>query len=121
MLRKSVSIALSMALLPPTLAFAEGLTFKVRSYHKSQVDIAFYSQQRNHSWPGGDKVWVIKDYEVHSYSLNCRDGEKICYGAWVRGSSRSYWGAGRCGRQACQSCCFTCNGGETPVMNLNPK
>lgn len=122
MLRKPVLIALAAALLaPPTLAFADNLTFKLRSFHKNQVDVAFYSQNRNHSWPGGGKVWVIKDYDVHNYSLNCARGEKICYGAWVRGASSSYWGGGKGGREACRSCCFICNGGETPVINLNAR
>lgn len=121
MLRKYLLIALAPALLAPTLAFAENLTFKVRSYHKNQVDIAFYSQNRNVSWPGGNKVWVIKDYEVHSYALNCVQGEKICYGAWVRGSSSTYWGGGEGGKQACKSCCYTCSGGETPIINLNAR
>jgi len=118
MFASTLPFALLLALLLPAAASAETLTFSVRSFHKNQVDVAFYSQSRSHSWPGGDKVWVIKDYEVHDYRLNCNKGEKICYGAWVRGSSSSYWGAGRGGRQSCKSCCFTCNGGETPVINL---
>jgi hypothetical protein len=121
MLRKHVLLALAAALLAPGFAHAENVTFKIRSYHRNQVDVAFYSQNRNHSWPGGSKVWVIKDYDVHSYSLTCIRGEKICYGAWVRGASSSYWGGGKGGRQACQKCCFTCNGGETPVINLNAR
>lgn len=102
-------------------ASAESLTFKVRSYHQNQVDIAFYSQNRNYSWPGGTKVWVIKDFKVHDYKLDCANGEKICYGAWVRGSSNLYWGTGQGGKQRCTSCCFVCNGGTTPVMNLNSR
>jgi hypothetical protein len=121
MLRKHVLTALAAALLAPLPASAENFTFKVRSYHKHQVDVAFYSQNRNHAWPGDGKVWIIKDYDVHTYSLTCVRGEKICYGAWVRGASSSYWGGGKGGRQACQKCCFICNGGETPVINLNAR
>ena len=113
--------ALAAALLMPGLTHADQVIFKLRSYHKNQVDVAFYSQNRNHVWPGSGKVWVIKDYDVHTYSLNCIRGEKICYGAWVRGASASYWGSGKDGRQACSQCCFVCNGGETPVINLNAR
>jgi len=121
MLKKAVLVALTTVLLVPTFAFAENLTFQVRSYHKNQVDIAFYSQDRNAAWPGGSKVWVIDDYDVHTYPLNCVYGEKVCYGAWVRGSSSTYWGSGRDGEYGCHSCCFVCNGGTTPVLNLNAR
>jgi len=120
-MRNLLAAALAALLLAPAFASAENLTFKVRSFHKNQVDIAFYSQNRNHEWPGGGKVWVIKDYEVHDYKLNCVKGEKVCYGAWVRGTNRTYWGSGQGGKQRCDSCCFVCNGGTTPVMNLNAR
>ena len=120
-MRKYVLIALAATLLTPTFTFAESLTFRIRSYHPKQVNIAFYSQNRNHSWPGGGQVYVLDDYEVHDYSLGCIQGEKVCYGAWVRGSNATYWGSGQGGKEGCQSCCFVCNGGTTPVRNLNAR
>jgi len=121
MLRKYVLIGLVTALLVPTCAFAENLTFMARSFHKNQVDIAFYSENLNRAWPGGDKAWIIADYDVHSYTLSCIQGERVCYGAWVRGSTSAYWGSGLGGKQPCQACCFVCNGGTTPTINLNAK
>ncbi len=120
-MKKLFAFLLGAALLLPTISFAEDLTFKIRSYHKNSVELAFYSQNRNHEWPGNNKVYVIKDYEVHDYKLSCVKGEKICFGAWVQGAAKTYWGGGRGGKQACSSCCFTCNGGVTAVQNLNER
>lgn len=121
MIGKLMLAAVATLVLVATDASASTLTFKVRSYHNNQVDVAFFSQNRNHAWPGGTKVWVIKDYEVHNYKLDCANGEKICYGAWLRGDTTTYWGTGYGGKQRCTSCCFVCNGGTTPVMNLNSR
>ena len=119
-MRKLFAFLVAAALMLPTLSFAESLTFKVRSYHKNAVELAFYSQNRNHEWPGNGKVYVIRDYEVHDYKLSCVKGEKICFGGWVQGG-KTYWGDGRGGKAACSSCCFTCNGGVTAIQNLNER
>ncbi len=110
----------SLALaLTPTAVSAGSLTFYVQSNHKNVVSLEFYSQNRDHVWPGNSKVYIIEDYDTHSYALSCRSGEKICYGAWVRNSTSEYWGVGYNNREYCESCCWTCNGGETPVIHLN--
>lgn len=100
-------------------ADAESLTFRIRSNHPNIVQVEFYSQNYNRAWPGGSQAYEISDYDVHSYRLNCRSGEKICFGAWVKGSS-DYWGVGPNDEHGCSSCCYTCNGGTTPIENLNP-
>lgn len=101
-------------------AFAASMTWRIRAFDKHAVDIAFYSQNRKHEWPGGGKVWVIRDYDVKSYNITCVSGEKICYGAWVRGSSKEYWGTGKDNRNTCKKCCYTCEDGfTTPILNLN--
>jgi hypothetical protein len=99
---------------------ARRLTFQIRSNYPYQVDVSFYAPNSNRAWPGGSQVWVISDSNVHTYPLNCIPGEKICFGAWVRGNTRRYWGAGYAGRQGCTSCCYHCGGGETGVIVLNP-
>jgi hypothetical protein len=121
MLMKCVLIALVASLLGPLSAFADTLTFNVRSFHKNSVDIAFYSQNRNQQWPAPGKVYTISDYDVHHYRVDCLTGEKVCYGAWVRNQDSSYWGAGHGGKAGCSGCCYTCNGGQTPTINLNAK
>ena len=104
---------------------AETLTFRVQSKHPNVVDVEFYSRTRSAVWPGDKKVYSIKDDEKHSYKLSCSPGERICYGAWVRGG-----GAGghagvpelllplrRGGRRGCaQSVGFAGSGGKRRRM-----
>ena len=99
---------------------AETLTWKIRSEHPKVVSLEFYSQRRDVAWPGDGQVYVLKDYDTHTYRLSCRAGESICYGAWVRNRERSYWGVGANNRNSCRHCCYTCDGGETKVIVLNP-
>ena len=100
-------------------ADAETLTFRIRSYYQYRVQVEFYSQSRRHAWPGGDQAYNLNDSRVHEYRLNCRSGEKICYGAWVTGNQNQYWGTGLRGNHSCRKCCFYCDGGITPIINLN--
>ena len=121
MLTTCVVIALATTLLAPTFALAETLTFHVRSFHKNQVDIAFYSQNRSFKWPADARAWIIKDYDVHDFTLDCKRGETVCYGAWVRGSDAFYWGVGENDKYRCPSCCYVCEGGSSRTINLNAK
>ncbi len=95
------------------------LVWRFRSEHPKRVQLEFYSASGDHVWPGGNEVYAIADGKVHTYTLSCRSGEKICYGAWLKSNTRSYWGSGYDGRQSCDSCCFTCDAGDTPVIVLN--
>ena len=122
MLTAYAAIALATTLLAPAPARAETLTFTVRSNHKNQVDIAFYSQNRKgFKWPADSRAWVLKDSEAHEFKLSCQRGETVCYGAWVRGSDASYWGVGENDKYSCSGCCYVCEGGATRTINLNPK
>jgi hypothetical protein len=94
------------------------LTFQIRSEYEYKVQIAFFSQDRDHQWPGGDQAYSLDDSEVHSFPLKCKRGETICYGAWVTGNDDLYWGAGFEGQHACDDCCYVCDGGTTPVRVL---
>ena len=105
--------------LMPSMASAAKLTWHVRSEHPKVTSLEFYSQDRDYVWPGDNEVYVIDDYDEHTYTLSCNKGEKICYGAWVRNNSDSYWGSGYDGEQACEDCCFSCGAGDTPTMVLN--
>ena len=100
-------------------ARAETLTFMMSSDHPEILRLEFASQNRNVYWPGDGKSWTMEDYDVHAYKLNCRRGEKICYGAWTEDFSSS-WGVGYQNGNRCQNCCYTCNGGTTKVINLTP-
>ncbi|MFY8114552.1 MAG: hypothetical protein ACOVOC_10070 [Rhabdaerophilum sp.] len=117
---KRVVVALLVLFGLVQAASAQSMTWRIRAFDKHAVDIAFYSQNRKHEWPGGGQVWVIRDYDVKTYKISCVSGEKICYGAWVRGSSKEYWGVGKDGRNRCKSCCYSCQDGfVTPILNLN--
>ncbi|WP_417670980.1 hypothetical protein [Roseibium sp.] len=100
---------------------AETLTWEFRSEHPKIVDVELYSQtRRGHVWPGNNKVYVLDDYSNKTIRISCRYGEKVCYGAWVRNRNNSYWGVGYNNRNGCRSCCYTCDGGSTKVIVLNP-
>lgn len=122
LVRMAIVPAVALALFVGSVAagFADSLTWRIRSEHPNAVSVEFYSQDRNHAWPGGSQVYVIKDWDVHTYKLNCYTGEKICYGAWVRGRKSTYWGVGHNNRNRCRTCCYTCGGGRTKVKVLNP-
>ena len=103
-----------------TQAFADELVWRIKSEHPNQVSVEFYSQDRKHVWPGDGDVYVIKDWDTHTYSLSCNYGETICFGAWIRNDSSTYWGAGYDGAEGCESCCFVCGYGETKTQVLQP-
>lgn len=101
-------------------AMAEPMVWKFRSYHANIVDVQLYASARNNVWPGNGQVWSLKDSNAHNVTINCVRGEKVCYGAWVRGTESSYWGGGRGNRKNCTSCCYICGTtSQTPIINLN--
>lgn len=99
-------------------ANAQSLEWRFKSEHRNVVSVELYSQDRNHVWPGRNEVYTLDDYSTRIVDISCRRGEKICYGAWVRNTQSSTWGAGRDGKEACRSCCFICDGGRTPILVL---
>jgi hypothetical protein len=99
---------------------SDQLMFIIKSNHPNIVDVEFYSQSRRHAWPGGNQVYNIDDDDWHTFVLNCRPGEKICYGAGVRGDYSRYWGVGIGGRQGCRRCCYTCDGIHSDKITLDP-
>ena len=94
----------------PAPSVAEQITWNVKSLYRYKVQIEFYSQDRKHAWPGGNRAYNLNDYDVHSYTLNCSSGEKICYGAWDKNNPKTYWGVGMNDRHSCEGCCYTCDG-----------
>ena len=96
------------------------LSWSFQSNYEYTVQLEFYAQDRDAAWPGGGQAYVLDDYEVHTYRLNCWAGEKICYGAWVDGDSDTYWGVGLDDQEGCEDCCVTCSNGEAGLRTLNP-
>jgi hypothetical protein len=91
-------------------------TFVIHNHSPYRVGVEFYSQNRNHAWPGGDRQYTVNN--DGNYDLNCTAGEKICYGAWRDGNSSAYWGTGMNNSHNCQRCCITCgNSFETTLVD----
>lgn len=99
---------------------ADTLTFKLRSKFQYKVQVSFYSQARNHEWPGGGQAYDLDDWDEHTFRLSCRSGEKICYGAWVTGNGRRYWGVGPDDKHGCSDCCAVCGAGTVKSVDLIP-
>ncbi len=101
-------------------ADAEEITWRFKSEHQNTVSLEFYSQDRNHVWPGNGKVYTIDDWDTHAYTLSCRNNELICFGAWVRNQSNTYWGSGYDDKHSCENCCARCGQGDVQTQVLNP-
>jgi hypothetical protein len=117
----AVSAAMALAALSAAQsALAAEVTFMMRNNHPNALEVELYSQDRNHVWPGGGEVYVLDDGETKQMSLSCKQGENICYGAWIKGDQETYWGVGPSNAQSCTDCCYTCTGGETETIDLIP-
>lgn len=116
--RLFILAALLIAALPGQLR-ADDLIVRMESEHPNSVSVMFYSTSRDFIWPGNEEVFLIDDDGVHTYPLQCEAGEQICYGAWVRGDDKSFWGVGRNDNHDCSDCCFQCSGGETRIITLS--
>lgn len=101
-------------------AVAEEVTFVIRNAHPYAVYVELFSEDRNHSWPGGGDGYYLDDDGTWDIAISCRSGEKICYGAWVDGDEDTFWGVGPDGDQRCGSCCYDCEGGATEEILLVP-
>ncbi|GEP06130.1 hypothetical protein [Methylobacterium oxalidis] len=87
------------------------IVFKMTSRSPYRVHLQFTSKNRNHVWPASGRVYTLADSDEHRYELDCAQGEKICYGAYVEGNSSSYWGVGHSLGEGCTNCCSYCGKG----------
>ncbi len=111
--------ALMLALVPGPAQAQSEMTFRIKSDYDYKVQVAFYSVDRKgHVWPGGGKAYNLDNSKVQSIKISCLGGEKICYGGWVTGNAKLYWGVGNNNNQRCEKCCYVCNGNQTPVITL---
>ena len=104
---------------PATGLGPDEMIWNFRSYDPHIVDVVLHAVSRRRAWPGGDEVYSLKDSNWHSFRLSCVPGEKICFGAGVRGNYSESWGVGVENRSGCSNCCYTCSGNEVS-WNLNP-
>ncbi len=112
-----VAAFLTAGIAAGTPAKADQMTWTLTSKYQYKVQVAFYSKSRNHLWPDNNEAWNLNDYAPHRFTLSCKAGEKICYGAWATGDSSTYWGVGYGGKQGCSTCCAIC-GEEDPIKTL---
>lgn len=117
----AMAIAIVVALAAGGAARAEVMTWKFTSLHPNIVDVKLFDKSHNLVWPAGGNVWSLKDDNAHTVRINCTPGNRICYGAAVRGTGSSYWGIGLDGRQGCQTCCYVCGRGDPPPIRMNPR
>jgi len=86
-----------------------------------QIEYKLYAWNRNWSWPGGNRVFVLPaNRRTYKTKIQCQRGEKVCYGAWQSSNRRVSWGVGYNARFNCNNCCFTCKGVETPTFIFRP-
>jgi hypothetical protein len=119
-LLSAISTATMLSFSAP--ACADVLTFEMQTQSPRKVFIAFFSESRNQAWPGGNNAYVISRHRpplVYNYPLQCRRGEKICFGAWEPKNSNSTWGVGKDGRHSCSDCCFIRQNGSTGLQILD--
>lgn len=116
--RAALALGLVAGLAAPALA--EEVTFVMNNHHPNAVEVQLYSDSRDHVWPGADEVYMLDDGETKTMTLECDDGEQICYGAWISGDQETFWGVGPGKSQDCDNCCYTCQGGMTEQINLVP-
>lgn len=116
----SLCMFIALALMPTWAQAQSSKTFRFESEHPDKVEVVVYSSDRKgYQWPVPGRVFVLDTDEVTKFRVGCLGGEKVCYGAWVSGDSSTYWGVGRGNKRGCSKCCYTCDGGETPIISLS--
>ncbi len=116
-LKKSISILLVAAFAAPSVAQADTITFKMRSFNKNTINVKFFSPSRKVNWPAG-KMFVLNDMKAHDMKLTCVAGEQICYGAATANKS-AQWGVGIEGKGTCKTCCYRCSNQVTGIIDIN--
>jgi hypothetical protein len=95
------------------------MNWTVTSEYPYRVYLKFYSvATQNRAWPGDGTAYELSDSAAHTYRLNCNSGEKVCYGAWVKGDAH-YWGVGRDNGYSCTNCFGICEQ-DNPEKTLGP-
>lgn len=91
-----------------------------RNNYGRKIEYVLYAANRNWQWPGGNKVYVLPaNRTTYTTLIDCKKGEKVCYGAWQANNRRIFWGVGYNARYNCRDCCFKCKGVKTPTIIFN--
>ena len=111
-----VLVGLAPAFLAPPAAAAE-MTWTMSSGKPYQINMKFWAKDGDRVWPGNNDVYVLPRHATRTYTLTCRAGSTVCYGAWPDDGPAKHWGVGRSINNACTACCFVC-GQSNPSRNL---
>lgn len=78
------------------------------------TQLRFFDAANGLIWPSNDEVYILEG--SNTYSLRCRTGADVCYGAQPNNPfTNAYWGVGIDGDQSCTDCCYTCPAGEVTL------
>ncbi len=99
-------------------ATADEMTFFMKNDHPRAVVVELFGQDTGKQWPGNDKVYLLEKGGRKSVTVDCSEGERICYGAWVNGDDRTFWGVGPDNDRACETCCSICVGKTTEPVAI---
>lgn len=99
---------LLLAMLSPPAALADSMSWFIKNDFSHGVAIELFGQDTGTRWPGDDKVYFLDQGERKTVPIACKAGENICYGAWVNGNDRVFWGVGPDNDRACETCCVVC-------------
>lgn len=113
-----VALTISTAAVTPALADEMNWTFDTSDI-TDDIQVQLYSQSDDQEWPEQERVWTIyvEDY-VSNFTISCVYQEEICYGAWVKGDSTSYWGTGYKDRYNDSSACHVCGFEKNVTVKL---
>ena len=112
----AVLIALAFLAAP---AHAEGgMTFYMKNDTGRAMVLELHGRDTARVWPGEGQVYLLEPGERKSELIDCREGENICYGAWVYGNDRISFGVGPDGDRQCRSCCSICVAKTTTTIDM---
>lgn len=118
-------------------AFAADITFQFINDTNRSLNLKLFSRGESlQIWPARTKAYSLRpDSAVQQLKISCKEGENICWGAWmtvqsvsgqISGSERStstfktQAGVGERGTLDCPSCCQVCKaGGMGPIVKLS--
>ena len=91
---------------------ASGLSVSLRGACSDTIHLRFFEGRddvtsSSAQWPGGGRVYVVREGERYQQSLGCTPGHKVCYGA-RNTSTNSYWGVDIDASEGCEGCCQRC-------------
>ena len=106
----AVAVTLPLLLIGAS-AMGYGDTTQVVTMNNQTDRVIAYQFTNKHDtkrWPAWNRHWEVDPHQSLTHRLSCYDGQRICYGAWVRDQPDLYWGIGLEHNEQCEDCCFVC-------------